>query len=99
MSCNNSISTHLLFLSMCVYTHTLKGHSINNVNIPKELAVRSTVYSSSFYKKISRDVFFHFPEDCHSMTFFTDHCTGNIFFTGKSECFHSIDCLFNLGSL
>ena len=32
-----------------------------------------------------------------SMTFFTDCCTQNFFFTGKSVCFHSIDNLFNSG--
>ena len=34
-----------------------------------------------------------------SMTFFTDHYTWNFFFTGKSVCFHSMDCLFDSDSL
>ena len=32
------------------------------------------------------------------MTFFTSCCTQIFFFSGESDCFHSIDCLFILGS-
>ena len=34
-----------------------------------------------------------------SMTFFTDNYALNFFFTEESVCFHSMDCLFDSGSL
>ena len=34
-----------------------------------------------------------------NMTFFTDNCNQNFFFAGESVYFHSLDCLFNSGSL
>ena len=33
-----------------------------------------------------------------SKIFLADYSAWNIFFTGKSVCFYSIDCLFDSGS-
>ena len=48
----------------------------------------------NFYLEISS--YWSFQKTAN-MTFFTDNCSWNFFFTGDSVCFHCIDCLFDVG--
>ena len=42
----------------------IDGYSISKVNLYKELAVRSIVYSQIFFKEINSDASFYVPEHC-----------------------------------
>ena len=66
--------------------------------MPKEPAIRSTVYSdtSSPRKLVVMGPFM--SQMTVSMTFI-DCCTQNFFFTGESVCFHSMNYLFDSGSV
>ena len=49
--------------------------------LPKELAIRNSVYSCTFFKK-------SVVMGLVSTTFFTCYCAKNFFFTGESVSYH-----------
>ena len=70
-----------------------KIQSINKEILPKELATGSTDYSCTLKKKKKKKkkMLGPFSPQKTASIAFTDHCTWNFFFTGKSVHFYSMD--------
>ena len=73
-----------------------EDHSINKVNFAEGVGNRNLFTDFIFFKK-STVMGPFMSQNSGSITIFTHSCAWNIFFTGESLCFHSIDCLFNSG--
>ena len=65
--------------------------------LPKELEKGNIAYCCMFSKEIYCDGSFHIPGECQRDLLYMS-LRPELFFTGASVCFHSLDCLFDKGS-
>ena len=76
------------------FLYVCKGHPVKKGILPEKLAIENTVHNCIFFKEINNDKSFHVPKDCQHDLLYWLLCL-ELFLTGESVCFHSMDCLFN----